>query len=487
MNKFKKVLISKTRTIIFILVVLALYLAVNYYVQFVIDLPVIDITEQKVYTLSDVSKNAIKDIEQEVIVYLYGYTEKSAVVNLMKQYNKNNPNIVYTHLTDETNPSMIKEYELEEGYQVLIIESEGKRVLKSSNEFETMDFNTYETLDLTEQEITNGILNVTLANNPKVYFLTGHGEITLDSLYVLKTYLELEANEVAELNLLSTESVPEDCKVLAIAAPQADISDNERNKILDFLSKGGNLFVTTGLTQTEQSFVNLQSVLDFFGVNYNYGYIAETDTNYAHESSKIITFPILDSENAITADIASARLSVTFPTAGRITVKSDGELSAINTTVNTLLKSSSSATFVTDASIDVNTAIENGEKGEFIEAVSAERTIEENSTNLFDDTGNVKAKLVYIANDLFMADYVISEINTEYPLSYLGGNRDLALNSISYLNDRTDTISVRKSIGTATFSTTEFQSTQVLVFIFAMPIAIIIAGILVYRNRKRKI
>lgn len=477
----------KIKTILLILLILAVYLVINYFVQFKIDLPIFDVTEQKVYTLTDISKKAIENIDKEVNIYLYGYSEKHAVTNLVKQYCKHNQNIKYQIATEETNPSLIKEYELEEGYEVVIIESEGKKTLKSGNEFTTTDFSTYEELDLTEQEITNGILNVTLTNNPKVYFMTGNGEVTLDSMYVLKTYLELEANETYEINLLAEEKVPDDCTVLVIASPQKDISTSERDKILEYLKKGGNLFVTTGLLPIDVGFQNLQSVLDFFGVIYNYGYVAETNTSYAHESSKIITFPILNEEHEITKDIASAQLSLVLPTAGKITLKDDTELINLDTNITTLLYSSKTAVFTNDATSNVDTAIANGEKGEYIEGIVAERTVENNSTNLFDTSDNVVSKMVYIANDLFMTDYIISEISTDYPLSYLDGNRDLALNSISYLNGRNDTISVRKSVGTATFSTTEFQSTQVLVFIFALPVLIIISGIAVYRNRKRRV
>jgi len=281
--------------------------------------------------------------------------------------------------------------------------------------------------------------------------------------------------------------MPEDAKLIIIMAPKKDLYDQEYTVLESYINNGGNLFVTTGLTQSDIGFTNLQAILEFYGVNYNYGYVAETNSNYAHDSSKVLTFPVLNEEHPITADIASEKLSLVFPTAGKITVKSEAELAAIKTTVTNILTSSKTATFTNDAVSSVDTAVENGEKGEYIEGVCAERIVEENTTNVFDTSSNIVSKLVYIANDLFMTDYIISDISSDYPLSYLDGNRDLALNSISYLNGRTDTISVRKSVGTATFSTTDFQSTQVLVFIFALPVVIIISGISVYRNRKRRV
>ena len=58
-----KVWFRKLKTVVLILLILCVYLAINYFVQFKIDLPVIDVTEQKVYTLTDISKKAIENID----------------------------------------------------------------------------------------------------------------------------------------------------------------------------------------------------------------------------------------------------------------------------------------------------------------------------------------------------------------------------------------------------------------------------------------
>ena len=60
------------------------------------------------------------------------------------------------------------------------------------------------------------------------------------------------------------------------------------------------------------------------------------------------------------------------------------------------------------------------------------------------------------------------------------------INSISYLVDRPEDITARKSTGTVTYNATEEQDTIIRITIFAVPILIVLAGILVWQLRRRK-
>lgn len=65
-------------------------------------------------------------------------------------------------------------------------------------------------------------------------------------------------------------------------------------------------------------------------------------------------------------------------------------------------------------------------------------------------------------------------------------NKDLVLNSIAYLSDREEDITVRKSTGTITYTATEQENRIILAIITGVPLLIIITGIVVSIKRKRK-
>ena len=65
-------------------------------------------------------------------------------------------------------------------------------------------------------------------------------------------------------------------------------------------------------------------------------------------------------------------------------------------------------------------------------------------------------------------------------------NKDLVLNSIAYLSNREEDITVRKSTGAVTYTATEQENRIILGIITFVPLFIIAIGIIVWRVRRRK-
>ena len=114
----KKWIVDSTKTFLIIAVLIVAYIALNLGIQEV-DLPKLDVTENKIYTLSDASKDAIANINQDLKIYAFGFTEDSSLIDLLKQYNKANGKISYEILTSETNYEMIQKYQLQDGILLL--------------------------------------------------------------------------------------------------------------------------------------------------------------------------------------------------------------------------------------------------------------------------------------------------------------------------------------------------------------------------------
>lgn len=167
LNLGRKIFVNSTKTFLIIAILVAAYIALNLGLQQV-DLPKIDVTENKIYTLSDASKKAVSGIDQDVLIYAYGFEENSSLIDLLKQYHKANERISYEILTSESNYDLVQEYGLQEGYYEVIIKSgDAKKIIDASSEFTTYDYTTYQSVDTTEQTLTNSILGVTEESKPK--------------------------------------------------------------------------------------------------------------------------------------------------------------------------------------------------------------------------------------------------------------------------------------------------------------------------------
>lgn len=493
--KFRKTIIaSRLFTILTVLVLIAAFIGLNMGIQ-ALNLPQIDVTANQLYTLSESSKKALEMIDQDIKIYVFGIEEDDSVVGLIKQYTQANDKITYEMLSSETNLAKVQEFELEDGYAIVVIESgESKKIIDASSEFHSYDYSTYAEVDTTEQTLTNSILSLSTVNKPKVYFVEGHNEFKIASdetakaeLGVLSTYLKNEAFEIASVNLTSTGSVPDDCDVLAIMSPENDFLENETQAILDYINRGGNIFLTRDILNQTSQLVNFQKILDVYGVTIENGYILEADSNYTVSNYPYVFRPQVSNSNDITADIASDSY-MWLAYSQKLNFLPEEELNNLKVTYEELLGTTDSAVFITDFSSDINAAAASSQKGHFTIAAQVTKTISEATENEGESTEEIQSKLIISGNGQFMTDYIVSELSSQYPLSYLGSNKDFAINSISVLAEKEGGLTLRKDMaGTSyRFTATKEQNRIVLSVIFAVPVVILLIGIVVWRQRKKR-
>lgn len=176
-NKIIDVLKSKWlkntgKTAILIAIIVVIYLGINLLIQ-KIDPKDIDLTEEKLYSLSNESKERIASIpdEDKISIYLFDFTEDYPVVGLIKEYAKTNKNINVEIVKTDNRPDLVSKYNIEEGYYTVVIENGDKNKVYTSYDFGTYDSNTGESIDITEERMTSGIIAVSSIrkNNSNIY------------------------------------------------------------------------------------------------------------------------------------------------------------------------------------------------------------------------------------------------------------------------------------------------------------------------------
>ena len=207
----KKWLISSTNTILLIGILIAIVVLVNSGVQ-ALELTPIDCTSNKQYTITDETKNRIKDISKQINIYMAGYSEEEATYTLIKQYQKTNKNINVEIIDLNQRTDLADKYQLQSGYSAIVVESGDKSKVLTSSDLTTYD-NNYNTVDVTEEKVTSAVLNVASEKIAKIYFLTGFSEYSLDysgGMYYFSKYLEDEVLEYETLDILVKKEIPSD-------------------------------------------------------------------------------------------------------------------------------------------------------------------------------------------------------------------------------------------------------------------------------------
>ena len=458
-------------TTILVIIIIAIFIILNLYINTLNTNP-IDFTKEKLYTLSDESINLIKDIKEDVHIYFFGYEDENKTITLAKQYGVANSKITAEAINIDERPDLAKKYGVEDNTSVgIIVEGKDRYKVLTQSDFYTYDLTTYETIDVSEQKLTNAIIDISIAKKPHIYFLTGHEEyLTSNYLMTLGVFIQNEVNEISDLDLLQT-NIPEDCDTLVIPNPTKDFSEVETDKILDYINKGGKILWLGEATIEDINMPNINKILAQFGFSFSKGIIIEEDS-----SKMILQSPELILTDISYHDITNNITNVVVASAGKLNIENDEKLQELNVSVNTLLKTSEKSFYREDFSISTTMKTTTDESGAF--------TIGAEFIKKIDD--NTESKLIVYSNCSFVTDMTITSGNSKSKLINLYDNKDIVLNSIAYLTDRGDTIRIRKDTGYVTYTATQMQDNIVRLIIFVIPIIIIVMGIVIWQIRRRK-
>ena len=127
------------------------------------------------------------------------------------------------------------------------------KVVNYSDMYETsIDYNTY-SQQVTgfdgEGQLTSAMNYVISEDMPILYTLEGHEEAAMSEN--MKETIQKANIEIQNLNLLTEEAVPEDAECLFVFAPAKDLTEDEANKIIEYLEQGGWLCFEIGYDQGE--------------------------------------------------------------------------------------------------------------------------------------------------------------------------------------------------------------------------------------------
>ena len=489
----KKWLINGTKTLILVLLIIAVFIAINVWGQS-LDLTPIDLTEEKLYTLTDESKEKVKDIDKDVNIYFVGYSDDDSNLSLAKQYKNANERITAEAVNAENRPDLAEKYGIETDSSGIIVECGDHSKVLTEDDLYTYDSSSYEQVSIAEEKLTSAILSVTADEIPKVYFLEGYSDFSLEqNMYYLSIYLENEIMEVNTLNILSTGNVPDDCDTLVITSPIKDFDDVATTAITDYINKGGNILWLNAAMATSVDLPNVNKILALYGVEpFEVGIIRETDTSKMISGSPDLIIPNLG-YSEITEDLYSEGLIFANPT--KINIDEDA-LAGLNVEQTNILTTSENSYFRNNFNNSSDSPAEGEETASFVVGAQLEKTVQEaTSTEVTEETTEgveptegtpeITSTLIIYGENSFASDYTLTQ-NSQYPLIELAYNKDLVLNSLAYLTDREQDITARKSTSTVTYTATEQQDTIVRAIIFTVPTLIILAGLIVWQKRRRK-
>lgn len=466
---------SKVGTYSFVLtaVFLAILITVNFALSFLPDsYTQADLTANQLYSISSQSKVMLSSLEDEITIYwiVASGEEDEYVEKLLHNYEDYSSKVKVVKKDPDLNPDFTNAYTDEEIYNNSIIVECGDRYRYISYEemyeiSSTDYYSMYSSADefSGEKLITSAISYCTTEELPVVHVLEGHGEAELSADFA--DAIETDNLETETLSLLNGESVPDDVECILINAPSTDISEEEKDMLIDFLEGGGRVLILSG-TNTGDELPNLKAVAEYYGISVLEGVVVEESTDHYVFNMPVLLMPEMESSE-ITDPLISDNYHVIMPVAKALDVSEpDGDV-----TVTPLLQSSENSILKADGyDIETYEKEEGDTQGPLTLAALATKDIDEEN----------QMQLVWIASSE-MLDEAYNQYSSD-------ANEDFVLNTLEMMCEKDDSVSVRSKSLTNEYLTVSTSSASLIkvVTIGVIPAVYLIVGIAVVVRRKRR-
>ncbi|WP_211746447.1 GldG family protein [Paenibacillus sp. Marseille-Q4541] len=427
----------------------------------------LDLTAGKQNTLSEQTKDAIKDVKADTRILVFTVNSSSdellnrEVTDLVDEYSKLNNKLKVEKYNLESEPLLAQQYGLTSS-SIVILQEDKQQIVSMIDLFSSGESEgSY--LFSGEEKLTQALLSLSSDEKHKVAVLTGHGELGLSAATTLQSSLNQSNIETSEISLAEGTAVPEDTDVLAILGPQADLTDAELSQVQTYMSNGGKLLLTLGFHEEMASqWKNIDTLMKQYGVTNEHAIMVDKEQSTTY--GPLWSMPELES-HAVTEKLIQNNLQPVFSLSlGLNTEKQD------KWTVTPILQSSDTSYGETN----ITALLENETNNDTAEDLQGPVDL-----GYAVDTADGKPKAVILGATTFLQD---SEIVS-------GGNKDFALNTINYLAEKENglTIRPREQAGYELAYLTQSQGSAIfLVAVVVMPLIFVAIGIILWWRRRKK-
>lgn len=432
----------------------------------------IDLTQEKLYSLTDQTKEYVQNMQEDVTIYVLSNEESqdTTLQQTLQRYDDLSDHISVEYVDPTVNPTFYMQYTNSSisMNSLILVSDKRSKVVDYSNVYETtseFDYNTYSYSSTTtgydgEGQITSALDYVLSDDIPKMYVTEGHNELELSNTFT--TALEKENVEYASINLMDYDVIPEDAACLLINGALSDFSVDDKDKVIAYLEQGGKVVLVTGYS--DQVMPNIEALAAYMGLEIADGMIVEqTKENYYRSPYYVLPTQSVSTYTAGTYN--NAYIFAPFAQGIIITDKAAEGLS-----YNTFLSTSDSAF----AKVGVET-MEDYSKGEndidgpFAIGVEAVKTLE-----------NGEATMVVYGCEQIFSD----EANTMVS----GANQKVFTNTIGAFVDHETSVSVPVKNYEVSYLTVTQADVLLLALVTTvfLPIGSLVTGFVIWFKRRKR-
>jgi ABC-type uncharacterized transport system involved in gliding motility auxiliary subunit len=428
-----------------------------------------DLSESKRYTLSEQSKKVLGSLQGDVSIKAFfqeAGRNREQTRDLLETYRYCSKNIHYEFIDPDRQPMLARQYQVRT-YGTLVLEGFGK-----SQTVTNVD----------EEAITNAVMKLTQRSEKVVCFLTGHGErdtgdVGKDGYSMVKSAVEKENFRVKSLNLLTEPRIPEDAALVVIAGPQKRLLGGEIDLLREYIQHKGQVLVLIEPLADG----GLGDLLKAYGLSLT-GDIIVDPMSRVFGASYLMPVITQYGFHKITEGFTVASV---FPTARSVYPE---EKSPAGITLTELASTSPSSWAATDYRSSTSKELRFDEKKDKkgpipVAAIAAIGTKPDGETD-DREQGEPRADKRGPAAHLAVFGDCDFASNTYFALQ---GNGDFFLNTVNFLAQQEDLISIERPKSRSAPLTLSRSQERILFWmgLVLMPLVVLAAGIGVFQARRK--
>ena len=431
-----------------------------------------DFSSAKLYTLTETTESFLQTLNQDVSLYYICESgqEDDYIVKILERYNDASNHITTSQVDPAVYPGFTSQYtEDTVANNSVIAVSDTRSKVVSAEDMYLTDYS-YATNSVVkvgfdaEGMITSAIDYVTSDDIPVFYVLNANGEQPLGESYT--EVIQKNNIDLAQLNLMSADSVPQDAAGIIINAPTKDYSPEEAEKILRYLEAGGKAIIFSNYSGVP--LVNFETILANYGICKDPGIILEGDSDKYIAYQYSVLPDVYYSE--ITAGVYGNTYVIT-PMAQAIM-----EMETYRSSIShvPLLMTSASSYAKEDVQNMSTSEKEPGDvDGPFTVGMLIQEDINTDKT--------VDTEIIY-----YSTGYILDE---DYNQSVSGANAQLIGDSLSYLCNAGELSAAvpTKNLQVSSLTITDFSANiWTVLTVFVIPAVFVAAGLTVWVKRRKR-
>jgi ABC-type uncharacterized transport system involved in gliding motility auxiliary subunit len=413
----------------------------------------VDLTSEKLFTLSDQTDRVVRGLKQDVDVYWFDKSPDPEFKDQIAEYRNLSPKLHYKEVDPQVHPEIAQQFGVTRMSQGVVASGSKHQILEATN----------------EQDITNAIVKVTRTSEKTVCFVQGHGEKSItasdaEGFAGMDNAIKQESYATKSFNLATDNGVPPECSVVVIAGPKQGYLPAETQILLKYLDGGGKVFIMVD----PQTSPNLDDVFNAWNIKVGDNIVVDASAlSQMGQMGPFVPIVVTYGASAITESFGNSMTFFPLARTASIADKNktqEGTVELLKSSVRsfTVPKLDPNATEIKyDASKDTLGPLSLG--------VSSERR----------NGGDPSAKdgrLVVIGNSRFASNQFAGAVR----------NGDLFMNTINWLAKDEDLISIRpKSATNRRVTFTETQSRELNWFsLLLLPGVVILTGVYIWWKRR---